>query len=166
MGQQLYVQLAGPNIVKHIKKLNVVTQEEKDLVLHDLCARLPYGVKGSVENHTGTFVVKTVFNKGEYIDGYFEEFNISRGYHVEEFKPYLRQMSSMTAEEEQEYRSLCAMQFDEFADATTTVYYFDTIESFDWLNKNMFDFRGLIPAGAAIEVTENNNPYESTSETY
>ena len=36
----------------------------------------------------------------------------------------------------------------------------DIVGLIDWLNKNMFDFRGLIPKGLAIEVTEDNNPYK------
>lgn len=30
---------------------------------------------------------------------------------------------------------------------------------YDWLNKKMFDYRGLIPRGCAFAVTEDNNPY-------
>ena len=153
---QKFYNMAEPRSKDAIRKAEErkKKKKDKDLLLKDLCARLPYGVTGSVENHTGTFVVKTVFNKGEYIDGYFKEFNRLRGYHVEEFKPYLRPMSSMTEEEKKEYQSLCEIHFDNDADANFLAYYFDTVESFDWLNKNMFDCRGLIEKDLAIGITE------------
>ena len=148
-------------------------KKDKDLLLKDLCARLPYGVTGSVENHTGTFVVKTVFNKGEYIDGYFKEFNRLRGYHVEEFKPYLRPMSSMTEEEKKEFQSFFPGCFgDQWLDieegiieifecsSTMTLYLYDFERMIDWLNAHHFDYRGLIEKGLAIEVTKENNPYK------
>ena len=131
-------------------------QEDKQLLLKDLCGRLPYGVIGlySWKNHEP-------YNR-ELTGLLFDELKSSwDSTEDSKFLPYLRQMSSITKEEEQEYRSLCGMQFaDELADANTTIYYFDTIESFDWLNKNMFDCRGLISKGLAIEVTEKDNPYK------
>ena len=140
-----------------------MTQEDKDLLLKDLCARLPYGVKGSVKNHTGTFVVKNVFNKGEYIDGHFKEFNRSRGYHVEEFKPYLRPMSSMTEEEHNEWFNY--YHEIEVKEAKSTGDYLKAAilgesASIDWLNKNMFDFRGLIDKDLALSTNE-YNPYKN-----
>ena len=138
-----------------------MTQEEKSLLLQDLCARLPYWVKVKVryyyEYEDGTF---KKYNEIKYFDAEILDLLISGDRSLDDIKPYLRPMSSMTKEEEQEYRSLCAMQFDELTDANTTIYYFDTIESFDWLNAHHFDYRRLIPRGRAIEVTEENNPYK------
>ena len=125
-----------------------MTKEDKQLLLKDLCARLPYGVKVTFAGYSGE-EVRTLNN--QLLISYAIEY---RG-----LKPYLRPMSSMTEEEEQEYHSLCAMQFDELADANTTICYFDTIESFDWLNEHHFDYRGLIPKGLALS-TEEFNLYE------
>lgn len=114
-------------------------QEEKELVLKDLCCRLPYGVVVELDEKFG-------FNKGthklvkELLDLYC----------VEGIKPYLRPMSSMTEEERKEYKHLVA--FSGSPDGTANF--------IDWLNKNMFDYRGLIEKGLAIAVTENNNPYK------
>ena len=119
--------------------------EEEQLLLKDLCARLPYGVKVTFAGYSGE-EVRTL--NSQLLTSYAIEY---RG-----LKPYLRPMSSMTEEEEQEYHSLCAMQFDELADANTTIYYFDTIESFDWLNEHHFDYRGLIPKGLALSTEEFN----------
>ena len=131
-----------------------MTQEDKQLLLVDLCARLPYGVK--IE------LTWWVMGEGTYINTTLEPDHIEQFLNDEdgdtEIKPYLRPMSSMTEEEKKEYQSLCEIHTDHDADDNVTYYYFDTIESFDWLNKNMFDFRGLIPEGLAIS-TEKFNPY-------
>ena len=132
-----------------------MTQENKQLLLKDLCARLPYWVKVKVryyyEYEDGTF---KKYNEIKYFDAEILDLLISGDRSLDDIKPYLRPMSSMTKEEEQEYRSLCAMQFDELTDANTTIYYFDTIESFDWLNAHHFDYRGLIEKVLAIEAPE------------
>jgi hypothetical protein len=116
-----------------------MTQEEKDLLLKDLCARLPYDV-----------MVECSIECGESID------LILSTSHIDELvdnslivKPYLRPMSSMTDEEKKEYKK-----------------YFNSIEGqligvkgrciwlIDWLNKNMFDYHDLIPMGLALEAPE------------
>lgn len=126
-------------------------QEEKQLLLKDLCARLSYGVKGL---HRGqvhelfTIDGREANNACIQVDGYDAWFS------VDTFKPYLRPMSSMTEEERQEYDSKRKHICDDY-----NRYCFDSIESIDWLNKNHFDYRGLIEKGLAIAVTEENNPY-------
>ena len=57
----------------------------------------------------------------------------------------------MTEEEKEEYHKLSDSYYG---------IYFDSINSIDWLNAHHFDYRRLIPKGLAIEVTEENNPYE------
>lgn len=89
-------------------------------------------------------------------------------------------MSSMTEEEAKELSILYGIKdilsikiTDEYIDVivddgvctteTRTIWYNDiisSIEILDWLNKKMFDYRGLIPMGLAIAVTEENNPYK------
>lgn len=74
-------------------------------------------------------------------------------------KPYLRSMSNMTEEEKKEYYNLCIEEEREeleFGEWVTRVYYHNTIESIDWLNKNHFDYRGLIEKGLAIDATNLN----------
>lgn len=112
-------------------------QEDKELLLKDLCARLPYNV-----------ICSTVFGNSIvlYIDIYEGSIYITNNEWVYDFKPYLRSMSSMTNVEREEY---CLVLCDELS-----------INQFDWLNAHHFDYRGLIPMGLAIEVTEENNPYK------
>ena len=73
-------------------------------------------------------------------------------YDIDEVKPYLRPMSSMTIEERHNY----FMTY-------TSVHIVDVPHPYktqDYLNANHFDYCGLIPKGLAIEVTEDNNPYK------
>lgn len=114
-----------------------MTQEEKNLLLQDLCGRIPYGVK---VNHLLDTKPSDLFA----IDTYRSTLYCFRNgreewYKVEFIKPYLRPMSSMTEEEEDEYELVCRKSI------TTQI---------DWLNKNMFDYRGLIPKGLANAALE------------
>ena len=124
-----------------------MTQEEKQLLLKDLCARLPY---------------ETMF----YSDRYGEEcllsidleYNkVNELYSLEEIKPYLRPMSSMTEEETKTYQSLqdtaCSYHY-EFGDIVDDFLYFDNDISLDYLNSIHIDYRGLIPMGLALEAKE------------
>ena len=84
-------------------------------------------------------------------------------YSIETIKPYLRPMSSMTEEERNEYRKAFEKDFailEDSIDAPIAYKYSDGMivsdrvlfNEIDWLNKKMFDFRGLIPMGLALEA--------------
>ena len=134
-----------------------MTPKDKQLLFSDLSARLPYHVKCKVWLKDGTTEEGPLDLQHNYGDVLRDAFF----YHeIKDIKPYLRPMSSMTEEEKKEYQSLCVIHGDHDADDNVTYYYFDTIESFDWLNAHHFDYRGLIDRGLAIEVTEDNNPYK------
>ena len=121
-------------------------REDKDLLLKDLCARLPYGVK--IELTWWIMGERTCINTTIEPDVIEQLLNDEDG--DTEIKPYLRPMSSMTEEER-----------NEFFGRTMTIDIVKTSkEVIDWLNKKMFDYRGLIERGLAIAVTEGNNPYE------
>lgn len=120
-----------------------MTQEKKQLLIQDLCMRVPYGVKVEVcikdKNIKSVDCVKydTV---GTYIRLMDEEkFSI---------KPYLRPLSSMTEEEKDEYKNLVRgiVVKDYIA--------LPFINEVDWLNKKMFDYRELIEKGLALEAPE------------
>jgi hypothetical protein len=126
-----------------------MTQNEKDLLLKDLCARLPYGVKFVVDN--GQNNIRTLTGIDEAIP--YEDWQMcafARGISaipVEDIKPYLFPLSSMTGKQKREYARLL-----------THTSSFEMIQitgesTYDWLNKNMFDWRGLIPMGLAIDAT-------------
>lgn len=120
-----------------------MTQENKELLLKDLCARLPYGVK----------VQDTYYKSLEPAPIWLLDLNIQKvrmfadeGYQsIEYIKPYLFPLSSMTREQEREWQSL--MVCDIYG------IFYHTIESFDYLYKNHIDIRGLIPMGLAIDAT-------------
>ncbi len=127
-----------------------MTKEDKELLLKDLCARLPYGVKVQHQDENYLEEVQTV----EHISRKYGEIetNSVLGF-VDDFKPYLRPMSSMTEEERKEYLNACGNEMDNPLSSPR-------YSGIDYLNANHFDYRGLIPKGLAIEVNENNNPYK------
>ena len=141
-----------------------MTQEEKQLLLKDLCARLPYGVKGL---HRGqvhelfTIDGREVNNACIQVDGYDAWFP------VDTFKPYLRPMSSMTDEEEDEYWNFVEHRkilYDNGSyDGVRNILRLDIpnrLSNFtDWLNSNHFDYRGLIEKSLALIAPE--GMYES-----
>ena len=117
-----------------------MTQEEKQLLIKDLCARLPYGVKLKSKNGE----VVTLVNPPTAIQD--DCWN---------FKPYLRPMSSMTEEEKIE---LCTISYapDEMKTVEEKLYVVKTNAEYaaDFYNKHHFDYRGLIPMGLALEAKE------------
>ena len=108
-----------------------MTQEQKELLLKDLCARLPYGVK--VRDEIGR-INKLVIGNADLVRLYYNDFSI---YSEKQLSlPCLFPLESMTEE-----------QYKEWLDTSDTV---------DWLNKNHFDHHNLIPKGLAIDATELN----------
>ena len=137
-------------------------QEDKQLLLTDLCARLQYDVKVSYEGQVKEIqYIEPRYNELKLLD----DSNYTIG--IEEIKPYLRPMSSMTDEEIIDFLSIpdLSMVSERFINDIKSgsfsimVHMSNYARNIDWLNKNMFDYRGLIPKGLAIEVDEDNNPY-------
>ena len=120
-----------------------MTQQDKELLLKDLCARLPYGVK---LRYIEDCVVKKISHTIT-MDTVWLEHVI---YGDADVKPYLHPMSSMTEEEREEYTSITHSQ--------NWLIIGEADKYIDWLNAHHFDYRGLIEKGLAIEVTEENNP--------
>ena len=121
-----------------------MTQEEKQLLLKDLCARLPYRVicdmwfEGNEANK-----ITEVLKCGGLMRLMNSEFNFI-------VKPYLRPMSNMTDEEEKIYSQMWNLQDEYPTDADIQF----KIDVFDWLLAHHFDFRGLIEKGLALEAPE------------
>jgi hypothetical protein len=137
-----------------------MTQEDKELLLKDLCARLPYGVKVQHQHQNYLNEVQTI----EHISRQYGEIETESvlGF-VDDFKPYLRPMSSMTKDEKEELVDFGLAYWDSGKyideDGNAIIYcgkefqLLPDIETYDWLNKNHFDYRGLIPMGLAIDAT-------------
>ena len=128
-----------------------MTQEDKSLLLKDLCARLPYNV---IVNCTEEDDEETNFNCFLAPD-MIKDIKSETAYWI--IKPYLRPMSSMTPEEMKTYRTLqdtaCSYHY-EFGDIVDDFLYFDNDISLDYLNSIHIDYRGLIPMGLALEAKE------------
>lgn len=124
-------------------------KEDKDLQLRDLCGRLPYLPKvhaddglspdGKGNDYTllGVNANKRIALLGLDFDGVYATYKE----YLDNIKPYLRHLSSMTEEEKKEYNIIVDALFD------TGISYLN-----DWLNSHHFDFRGLIQKGLAIEA--------------
>ena len=139
-----------------------MTQEDKELLVKDLCARLPYGVKVRVKNNererewygvSGYDTTATTDSISKLVDS--------------NFKPYLRPMSSMTTKEESDmYAYTCEIgnlaiqkgkEVNSFSDVENKHLELLQINAgfmgmrTDWLNTHHFDYRGLIEKGLALE---------------
>ena len=123
-----------------------MTQENKELLLKDLCARLPYGVKVKFGDNPNIFDLEY---RIKFAAMYGDSDKLEDILDITNIKPYLRPMSSMTGVETLEYLSLK----ESIVASDDITYSFETYESIDYLDKNMFDYRGLIPKGLAIDAT-------------
>lgn len=130
-----------------------MNQEEKDLLIEDLCARLPYEVK--VQYEDGIFTI-------DHISAMYEEvkLNTPNNYTIDvlEVKPYLFPLDSMTKEQEDEWDDLYIKPLCERLNPHTRkedlmlrakAGYAATF----WLMENHFDYLGLIPMGLAKDAT-------------
>lgn len=158
-----------------------MTQEDKELLLKDLCARIPYNVVGQCEldaSYDTSF--DTVFQNHKFNaevygikedlllvnpliedndEQTYAEEEVSDGVSILDFKPYLFPLSSMTEEQYNEFFSYYHnIEMDEVkasGDYLKAAYIGDDAK-YSWLNKNHFDYRGLIENGLAIDVTNLN----------
>ena len=133
-----------------------MTQEDKELLLKDLCARLLYGVKIQLNKE---FIVELLnIEQYDFLKWAVNGFSLE----VDDVKPYLRPMSSMTEEEYNKYE----LTFDNLVvysghnNNNIHSEHRPTYETFDYLDSIHVDYRGLIEKGLAIAVTEENNPYK------
>ena len=122
-----------------------MTQEDKELLLKDLCARLPYGVIVNVKGFDYDYNDKlTQIYKGV---GCSIQVTTNMPYDIEQVKPYLFPLSSMTKEQKKEYAHILVMS----SNLACSQLIGETTQ--DWFNKNHFDYRGLIPMGLALDAT-------------
>lgn len=137
-----------------------MTTEDKLLLVQDLCARLPYGVQ--VQHITTQFsgtlhdiIAYPLYNKDSNIYDIYATTNFfGEGdcVYLEYFKPYLFPMSSMTEEQKKEFE----LSFDlNYASAYSQELQIVS-NMIKWLNKNHFDYNGLIDKDLAIDCTNLN----------
>lgn len=131
-----------------------MTQEEKELLLKDLCARLRYGVV--YHRNDGANI------KLNEIDVDYCRLNYTDDIEERVCKPYLRPMSSMTTQEEFEYHQVHKQEEDMILDVMERNNHLECLmlsitayqKSIDWLNAHHFDYRRLIEKGLALEAPE------------
>ena len=145
-----------------------MTQEDKDLLLKDLCARLSYGVVvGTIDNDgsLSNFWTLDLYNRlTEDVIITHCELNADELTYFGDIRPYLFPLERMT--EEQCHEFYCRFVENEIDYDDFKEYYFDNglwhkvltsiddcSEVIDWFNKNYFDYRGLIPMGLANDAT-------------
>ena len=129
-----------------------MTQEDRQILLKDLCARLPYGVKCCIYNF-GEDIVRIKEDvlwsvQGDNIltlKSYVEK---GEAYMYHQIRPYLFPLSSMT-----EKQKMFLKQQNWCIAISTSGTVETSIEGIDWLNKNHFEYRGLIEKGIAIDAT-------------
>ena len=126
-----------------------MTQKDKELLLKDLYARLPYGVKGIVEDG---IKVTTPF---EWPVEKSIEYSMRYMVIKNEWRPYLFPLSSMTEEQKKELEdTLIKMNLKAISDEING----EDIAAYeiDFYNKHHIDYRGLIPMGLAIDASGKN----------
>ena len=128
-----------------------MTQEDKKLLLKDLCARLPYGVKLRMSSENNGHLLASTVTLDIY---HLHRYMLDGGYHYGgkfykipgfDLLPYLHSMSSMTKEQKKEYQYITERWMYDSS--------YSISDSIDWLNKNHFDYRNLIDKNLAIDAT-------------
>lgn len=147
-------------------------QEDKELLLKDLCARLPYGVYGNYLNSDGSLSDDELLKRVKI--GYRDLIcaNGRDGMVLDGFlKPYLFPLSSMTEEQKIGCFKGTPLEIDKYGDVAVKDDFYGNsqytdleiyLEVIDWLNKNHFDYRDLIKKGLAIDATGLNIYKEET----
>ena len=147
-----------------------MTQEDKELLLKDLCARLPYKPIVHIDN-CGIWDLRGVDhdNSAELRDRVIvwhgENYPSSKNsFPIINCKPYLFPLSSMTEEQKEELKDEISKQTEILIERMKNddcgidcgKYHFHSTLEFDWLLKNHLDYRGLIEKGLAIDATGKN----------
>ena len=148
-------------------------QEYKELLLKDLCARLPYSVKVQFKTNS---VIENKYKFIYNVDGEYEYINIGKSNLtldiikmlsnncIDDIKPYLFPLSSMTSEQLFEVQEILGKNEIEIGDGflhiidsdRNTITYLEILALLEWFYKNHFDVNNLIYMGLAIDATNLN----------
>ncbi len=127
-------------------------QEDKELLIKDLCARLPYGIKAQDYDDEPPFTIVAYDGLCFWDDDEWE-------HKVDKIKPYLFPLSSMTEEIIDEIYNNAGV-YDIGIDSSVHIEvgtkFEDLTKIFHILHKHNIDYRGLIPKGLAIDATNKN----------
>ena len=135
-----------------------MTHENKKILLKDICSRLPYGVKVELTKYKEVCLLCGIDVEDLYLNIDSDPFSL-RDFNI---KPYLRPMSSMTAEEREEWTNIQMAPIVELeqyladgkkAEEMAVILYAKSAAlSLNYLNAHYFDYHGLIPMGLALEA--------------
>lgn len=133
-----------------------MTEEQRQLLIKDLCGRLPYGVNIL---HVKDGIIGVLSNINIYVEGreqklkcsipFFGEDNVP----IEEFKPYLYPLSSMTEEQRSVLEDWDMNEPMLDISGERQIYIATNPRIIDYFNKHHFDYRGLIEKGLALDAT-------------
>ena len=141
-----------------------MNKENKELLFRDISGRLTYGVKAYVKNwskldrkyYEGVYTVESIDPSLNTVLACSDKCSVEVivGYDDYVIKPYLFPLSSMTEEQRKELQELYFDYIsDEIFNNIEFVYHYDCINLIDWLNKNHFDYRGLIDKELALDAS-------------
>lgn len=134
----------------------------KELLLKDLCSRIPYKVKCQVYDDPVPHTLSGIIPSRVYQELYFEELDWKEcdGFiDIKYSKPYLFPLSSMTEEQKCEYNRLkhdVPTYHYEYGDVVEDIELYDSPSSFEYLIEHRFDVYDLIPLGLANDATDKN----------
>ena len=124
-----------------------MTQKDKQLLLKDLCARVPYGVRyrhfGCDDKRGEECISAKIYSISP--DGYVRNYHKDESDYIDNVRPYLFPFSSMTEKQKNEYQYITERWMNDPA--------YSISDSTDWLNENHFDYRNLIEQGLSIDAT-------------
>lgn len=124
-----------------------MTKNEKELLLKDLSARLPYGVRAYYNDYNSDYEIESIkiISYGDYKTGsiHLDMIDSTKIVGIDEIKPYLFPLDKINGDMWSEYLATCVG-----GNAS-----FPTLKSFEWCDEHHVDYRGLIPMGLANDAT-------------
>ena len=136
-----------------------MTQEEKELLTRDVCARIPDHLKVNYADKVYD-VLGYINNKLIIVLPFMSNME---GHPAETCKPYLRPMSSMTEEEGERLEQIAKETLGDFMfeaeEDGGAIYHMNKWKTlspamFNYLNSIHVDYNGLIPMGLALPSSE------------
>lgn len=148
----------------------IMTQNEKELLVKDITARLPYGVKAYVRYYSKwdskwyeeIYTIESAYPVlyEIFVTSETGSLNVILGYYDYEIKPYLFPLSSMTEEQKDEIRNRFCYEWESDEDVSDLwkheLEFGYALEFIQWCYENHLDIGGLIPKGLAIDATNKN----------
>ena len=139
-----------------------MTQKDKELLFRDLCARIPYNVKCYNSKYRPDLAEEIICITVNYNHPCVQLGTYL--YKLEQVKPYLFPLSSMTKEQLFEVQEILGKNEIEIEDgflniidsSRNTITYLEILALLNWFYKNHFDINDLIPMGLAIDATNLN----------